>query len=150
MSSTGYVFARYFAREAILRNNLGADEYEVHNDPLMKALYDASSALSRWPAPFNEQGCIGGDAQVFFWQQRALGEVITTGEGERVKVMTYATFMTPAKEIVPHLAPLYALLRDISPTPKGTCRWQRLLAFRDELDTVHTQCRTLLSAQDSR
>jgi hypothetical protein len=149
MSSTGYVSARYFAREAILRNSLGADEYETHDHPLMKALYDASRALSRWPAPFSEQ-CTGGDAQVFFWQQRALGEVVTAGDGERVDVLTYAAFLTEANTIAPHLAPLYALLRDISPTPEGTCRWQRLLAFLDALDTVRDQCRALLSAQDSR
>jgi hypothetical protein len=150
MSSTGYVFARYFAREAILRDKLGADEYQARDHPLMNALYDSSMALSRWPAPFTKQGCKGGDAQVFFWQQRALGDVVTTRDGERVDVMTYATFLTQATPITPHLAPLYALLRDISPTPEGTCRWQRLLAFRDALDAVRGQCRALLSAEDNQ
>lgn len=150
MSSTGYVFARYFAREAILRDRLGADEFEARDHPLMGALYIASSTLSRWPASFNEQGCTGGDAQVFFWQQRALGEVVTSRDGERVDVTTYAAFLTQANAIGPHLAPLQVLLRDISPTPDGTCRWQRLLALRDALVLVREQCRTLLSAQDAQ
>jgi hypothetical protein len=146
MSSTGYVFARYFAREAILRNRLGADEFELREHPLMGALYAASSTLSEWPAPFNLQGCIGGDAQLFFWQQRALGEMVSSQDSGGVT--TYAAFLSQADAIAPHLAPLQTLLRDIAPLPAGNCRWLRLLAFRDSLMTVRDQARELLSPMD--
>ena len=143
MSSTGYVFARYFAREAILRDRLGTDEFQTREHPLLSALYAASSALSEWPAPFNLAGCAGGDTQVFFWQQRALGEMVTGPDGE--SVITYAKFLDQASAIAPHLAPLRTLLTDIGPEPGGNCRWQRVAAFGDALLTVRDQARDLLS-----
>jgi hypothetical protein len=147
MSSTGYVFARYFAREALLRDRLGGDEFDARDHPLMHALYAASRALSTWPASFNEQGCTGGDAQVFFWQQRALGDAVTSRDDDRIDVTSYATFLGQTDTVEPHLTPLWHLLRDIAPNPQRTCRWERLLAFRDALSSVRQQARALLAAE---
>jgi hypothetical protein len=115
---------------------------------LLNALYGASKALSEWPAPFSLKGCPGGDTQLFFWQQRALGEMVTSEDEERV--ITYAAFLDRASIIAPHLAPLRAVLTDIAPEPRGNCRWQRLEAFRGALVTVRDRAKEVLSAQDTQ
>jgi hypothetical protein len=84
MTSTTYVLARYFARESLLFDRLSADEPEARTEPLVVSLRAASRALSEWPASYS-RSCTGGDSQVFFWQQRALGKAIIDGAGEVTK-----------------------------------------------------------------
>lgn len=146
-SSSVYVFANYFARVEILRDRLGADEHAARGQPLMAALNDVARALSSWPAPYTS-GCPGWDTQVFTWQQRALGQVLRTGGSDATHVMTYAEYLAEQGTVEQHAQPLTRLLVDISPSPEGNCRWQRLLAVQTALGIVQAQCENLVIQRD--
>jgi hypothetical protein len=131
----------------ILRDRLGADEHAVRGQPLMAALNDVGRALSSWPAPYTS-GCPGWDTQVFTWQQRALGQVLRTGGSDATHVMTYAEYLAEQGTVEQHAQPLTRLLVDISPSPEGNCRWQRLLAVQTALGIVQAQCENLVIQRD--
>jgi hypothetical protein len=148
MSSTLYLFGRYFASVHLLREGLGIDEFppQYDKDELFRSLRAVDSALSEYPAPYNKEGCPGGDTQVFSWQQRALGEVLTRRNGNATsRVFTYAEFLDSRQSISNHLEPLRILLLNISPNPGGNCRWLRLSTAREALKEVRSQRQRLLA-----
>lgn len=147
MSSSVYLFARYVAQVEILRDRLAADRRAAaRQSPLLAAVDGTATALSAWPAPYNEAGCSGGDSQVLAWQQRVLGEAITRWDGDAGRVMTYADFLSDADRLAPHTRPVHQLLLDISPEPAENCRWQRLGSVRAALVKVREQCEALHSS----
>lgn len=147
MDSTLYLFCVYFARVQILREQLGADQYvpEDDKDSLQRCLRSTTNALLSFPAPYNIDGCPGGDTQIFSWQQTAMGEILIRREQQDATVITYPTFLDEQiRAGGHHLEPLRALLLDLSPIPVGNCRWLRLAATRDALITVRRECERIL------
>jgi hypothetical protein len=137
MSSTLYLFSRYFARVQILRDLLGADEYipERDKDCLQDSLWSVTRALSEWPAQYTDE-CTGYDTQVFDWQQTAMGEVLIQRGQDSTMVSSYPAFLDTQNKTGPHFEPLRAMLLDLAPEPKGNCRWHRLTTTRDALVEV--------------
>jgi hypothetical protein len=137
-SSTLYVFCRYFCYVELLNERLGylfeerGDERQEFTDLLRKA----SGVLGS----HNETAT---GAQIFHWQQRALGEVmtVTTDGGERC--MRYAAFIDhlQSEGFAGHISPLDGVLDDLE---KDKPSWQRLEAFATALTQIEAQCRTML------
>lgn len=148
MSSSVYVFARYFSHVEMVREKLGADEVLARSDPLTAALVRSAHRLAAWPTIHNREGCPGEDRQVFTWQQRALGQVLIARENGRSRVMSYAEFLSHEAQTSRHQQPLREFLIDISPEPPGNCRWRRLGSVRQALQEVRDRCATVLGVQD--
>jgi hypothetical protein len=146
MGSTLYLFGRYFAWVQVLRDRLGADEYlpQPEKDQLLQRLQRVTTALSKFPAPYNVKGCPGRDTQVFAWQQIAMGEALIASRDGSVTVSSYADFVGRAPQVDRHFEPLQALMLDLAPSPKENCRWQRVTATRDALIGVRDECRGIL------
>ncbi|WP_327588232.1 hypothetical protein OHA25_15340 [Nonomuraea sp. NBC_00507] len=146
MSSTLYVFGRYFAWVQVLRARLGPDEYvpQPDKDALLDCVQSAANALSSFPAPYNKSGCLDRDTQVFSWQQAAMGEVLIRQGPDQASVCGYSNFLDERDRISVHFEPLRALLLDLGPHPDGNCRWLRLVSARDGLITVRDECKRIL------
>ncbi len=147
LSSTLYLFGRYFAWVQVLRDRLGADEYLLQRDKdgLRARLRGVADALSAYPAPYTSR-CGGQDRQVMTWEQVAMGEVLISRAENVTTVLSYPAFKEKQREIDLHFQPLRALVVDLSPVPAGNCRWRRTESVREELAKVTAECRRLLQA----
>ena len=146
LTSTLYLFGRYFAWAQVLRDQLGPDEYLLQRDKddLRSRLRGVADALAVYPAPYNLSGA-GEDRQVMTWEQVAMGEVLIFREENVPHVLGYPAFRERQSEMDFHFQPLRALIVDLSPTPADNCRWQRVLSVRAELAQVTAECRRLLA-----
>lgn len=142
--STAYVFCQYFCYVELLTERLGYifETRGSAREAFVETLRKASSELGshEWTGQVEEDG----DRQIFHWQQRALGEIVTVEDAAgRARCMGFAAFLSEkqAEKFGPHLAPLYALID--GPEPKSPC-WGRLQRFRAGLDKVEIECRGLV------
>ncbi len=148
MPSTLYHFAQYFAWIQMLREELSFELFQSQQtkDVFFKAVTKVGRSLAEYPAPAYFR-CSGTDTQVFWLQQRAIGELLILRDGDQRRCMNYSDFLDklcdPAFER--HLIPLKSLLQDVSPEPGSNCRWARLSATRQALLDLKWQCQQVLA-----
>jgi hypothetical protein len=144
LRSTEYLFARFFAYSEILRDSLGSDLQGEQTDPgnLMDSMVQVGRALSEYPIA--EDVCEGEDAQVFLWQQRALGSLLRPS-GDTSRVLNYAEFLDDVPAIDKHLSPVTTLLEALPSTPRSGCHWARMHLARTALNDVIDSCGRLLA-----
>lgn len=148
MPSTLFLFADYFAWIRLLQEQLSSELFKSQEteDRFFKAIWAVTSALSRWPM----EGIVGKgqDAQVFFLQQRAIGEFLIHRDGEKARSMTVPEFLE-ALDRDQHfrtiLDPLYVLLEAVKPETK---RWSRLEKTLEALHDLRNECRDLLQLKN--
>jgi hypothetical protein len=144
LESTMYLFGRYFACIELLRSNLGLDFYpsQTDKDLLFDKFQRVTSALSRYPAVFNENNCPGGDRQVFLLEQRAIGEAFVDSATGRP--ISYSEYLSKTWMFNRRTEPLRQLLLDLSPEPHCNCRWLRIDSVRPCLREVQLECERLI------
>jgi hypothetical protein len=148
MPTTVFLFADYFAWIRLLQERLSFELFKSQEteDRFFKAIWNVTSALSRWPM----KGIVGDgqDVQVFYLQQRAIGELLIRRDEETARSMTVPEFFEALDRDKPFrtiLDPLYVLLESVEP---GTKRWSRLEKTLEALRGLRNECRDLLQLKD--
>jgi hypothetical protein len=148
MPSTLFLFAEYFAWIRLLQERLSFELFQSHEtkDRFFDAIWRVTKALSSWP----RENIVGNgqDAQVFYLQQRAIGELLIRRDGENARSMTFPEFMEALdgdKGFRTLLDPLCVLLEAVQPETK---RWSRLEGTLKALHELKLECRELLQLKD--
>lgn len=147
LTSSLYLFGRYFCWIGMLEEELSFEVFRSHNelDEFRKNVIAVSKALGDYHAHSPHAGT-GNDTQVFRWQQRAIGEALAIREGKRRACLGYNVFVTRRdntadKELRPFLPPLEALIDRVKP---GEKRFARLGAVHKALKGLEEDCLRLL------
>jgi hypothetical protein len=145
LRSTVYLFCQYFCWVRLLEESLSFELFQQHHakDSFMEGIYTVGRKLSAFPLA-ELQNLAAGDWQVFNLQQRALGEVVTVGDGREARCMRFSEFLAkwnePAFAGIFH--PLIQFVDRLQPT--NARRWKRLELMDQELARLHEQCKEIL------
>ncbi len=147
MSSTLYAFATYFHWVERLEAAMSFELFETQEekDRLLGAIAAVSRALGSYPPNFE---CDGEDAQVFRYQQQAIGEALilrSSGDSTSARCMNHDEFLralTQGDSLETRLSPLRSLIEEVN--PGSGCRWQRLEEVRKHLLELEGVCASLL------
>jgi hypothetical protein len=145
MDSTLFFFGQYFAQIEKFKRELSFELFQSQRekDQLLEDIGAVERALSDFPPSYS---CNGEDNQVFALQQRAMGDLLSTGASdEKARITNFAEFQEniATKKYRQQFAPLRALLEEV--TPANECRWKRLETTRNALRKLEHTCRGLLS-----
>jgi len=151
MSSTLYHFGQYFAWVQMLREELSFELFQTQEtkDRFFDAIMSVTKSLSSFPL---NRACIGQDTQVFYLQQRAIGELLIVRENGSRRCMSYPDFLNSlsGNPFEQQMKPLKVLLEGISPIPRDDCRWTRLNVTHAALVELETHCNALLRPPPSQ
>lgn len=141
--STLYAFAEYFCWVRMLEERMSFELFrnQDQKNVVFSAFTKVAEALRSFPPPFE---CSGKDAQLFMFQQRAIGEMMMRDVEGRPACMPFHEFELKLGEskFNRHLEPLRSLLDGLSPT--ADCRWVRLQLTYQKLQDLSVVCRDLL------
>ena len=144
MPSTLFLFGEYFAWIRLLQARLNFELFESQEtkNRFFRAIWDVTKALSSWPK--DDIKGSGQDAQVFYLQQRAIGELFIRGEGKNARSITFPEFLEALngdQRFPALLSPLSVLLEGVE---RGMKRWSRLEGTMKALQDLREECRDLL------
>jgi hypothetical protein len=144
MSSTLYLFGQYFAWVQMLQDKLSFELFQSQKekDKFFNAIREVGSSLSDFPPKYE---CSGKDTQIFRLQQKAIGELFITHDGDNVGCLSYPDFFHGIEDptMSLHIKPLKLLLEDLNPNDE--CRWKRVVTSYEALKRLKTNCEELLS-----
>jgi hypothetical protein len=145
MTSTLYLFARYFSWIHMLRQELSFELFRSQADRVLffqrvDAVADALGSYDDGKPPYVGTG---HDTQVFRLQQQAIGEYMTLRSRRRRSCRSYAWFSgkTSDPDLRRLLEPVSLLLDGVKP---GDKRWQRLEATHHALIELVGECNRVL------
>jgi len=143
MQSTLFAFSEYFCWVRMLEERMSFEMFrsQEQKNAVFRAFAEVAAALRSFPPPFD---CDGDDAQVFIFQQRAIGEMMMREIGGRPACLPYHEFEMKFQEVevAARIAPLKSLLENLS--PQSDCRWKRVSLTLTKLHDLGLVCRELL------
>lgn len=148
MSSTEYIFCRYYCYVELLKEELNFELFYSHTKKyyFLEKVRAVDKALSSFPHKEMESDKFPrlGDMQIFNLQQKLLGEIVMVRDRNLDRCMKYSEFLLRRQELNCSGAfdPLVAFLKELNPTNKH--RWCRLVLMKRALDELSEECRTLI------
>jgi hypothetical protein len=146
ISSTVFLFAQYFCYVRQLRERLRFDLFSGQcdgKDSFLNHLRAVDRTLSDWPLRELGDLPLAEDRQIFNLQQRAIGEAMTTGEGDAAHCIGYSMFMDKWKDesFKSKLAPLLEFLENLR---HDSIRGKRLGLMLTKVKELKQECRRIL------
>jgi hypothetical protein len=144
LDTTLYLSAVYFGYVELLRQSLSLEFFrsQQEKDQLFEALFKVSSTLSSYPPPWPSKGV---DRQVFYLEQRAIGQLVALWDTDSPRCLTYPEFTARLADPVfsAHIEPLRRLLDGVAPGVDA--RWIRLKHTGEALDELAEFCKRLMT-----
>jgi len=145
MTSTLYLFARYFSWIHMLRQELSFELFRSQQDRVdfFRHIDAVSNALSSYGAGKPSYSGTGHDLQVFRLEQQALGEYMTVRSRKRRACCSYAWFSGRAsdQELRRVVEPVFLMVDGLKP---GEKRWERLHDVHTAVKELVAECNRVL------
>jgi hypothetical protein len=149
LDSTLYLFGQYFCQIHLLRQELSFELFGTHEKKgsFADAILAVEKGIGDYSESFKFEGD-GNDRQVFRFQQRAIGELLTNAQAKPPSCVAFPSYLTRKTEpqFVSAFDPLKQLVDKLKP---GERRWARLRWTRGELAKLRTECEKLLQLKGS-
>jgi hypothetical protein len=151
LTSTVFLFAQYFCYVRLLRERLRFDLFRGQGgdkDIFLNHIRAVDKTLSDWPLKELGDPPPAADRQIFNLEQRAIGEVMSTGEGDAAHCIDYSTFMERWEDELfkSKLAPLREFLEGLQ---HDDTRGKRLQLMLTKVKDLKQECRRILEPKQA-
>jgi hypothetical protein len=150
LSSSVFLFSRYFCTVGLLEESLSVELFRKHEikDAFFAKIYDVEDTLSLFPNDDKLSSITNTwDRQVFGLQQRGVGGALVLSTNGNSRCMRYSEFVEKWKEpaFQKAMEPITNFLDGLGP---DTRPWMRLTLMAAALEKLCTECRRRLSLEE--